>query len=86
LAKIAENCDHNIDSRVGQFSPFGRLFTFGSFSKIAEVARVLELLFSPGKSSALVLAKMGWATFWAIFSPMHPFTLALAKQDAEKEL
>jgi hypothetical protein len=31
LAKIAENCDHNIDLRLGEFSPIGRLFTLGSF-------------------------------------------------------
>jgi hypothetical protein len=30
-AKIAENCDHNIDPRLGEFSPFGQLFTLGSF-------------------------------------------------------
>jgi hypothetical protein len=31
LSKIAENCDHNIDHRMGEFSPIGRLFYFGHF-------------------------------------------------------
>jgi hypothetical protein len=33
LSKIAENCDHNIDPRLGEFSTSGRLFTLGSFLK-----------------------------------------------------
>jgi hypothetical protein len=34
LSKIAEHCDHNIDLRVtrlGEFSPIGRLFTLALF-------------------------------------------------------
>jgi hypothetical protein len=30
LSKIAENCDHNIDPRVGDFSPVLQLLTLGS--------------------------------------------------------
>jgi hypothetical protein len=30
-SKIAENCDHNIDPRWGEFSPIGSLCTLGSF-------------------------------------------------------
>jgi hypothetical protein len=33
IVKIAENCDHNIDPTLGEFSPFGLLFSLGSFSK-----------------------------------------------------
>jgi hypothetical protein len=38
LAKIAENCGHNIDPRLGDLSPIGRLITFGGFMKTTEVA------------------------------------------------
>jgi hypothetical protein len=30
--------------RLGEFSPHGRLFTFGSFSKIAEAAQIYYVL------------------------------------------
>jgi p-aminobenzoyl-glutamate transporter AbgT len=30
LPKIAENWDHNIDPRLGEFSPIGRWFSMGS--------------------------------------------------------
>jgi hypothetical protein len=46
-AKIAENCDHNIDPKLGEFSPIGRLFSLESFLKITEVAEILVLLFYP---------------------------------------
>jgi hypothetical protein len=31
FSKIAENCDHNIDPRLGDFSPHRQSFTLGSF-------------------------------------------------------
>jgi hypothetical protein len=31
LSKIAESCDHNIDPRLGEFSPIGWLFIWGRF-------------------------------------------------------
>jgi hypothetical protein len=30
-ANREENCDHNIDPRLGAYSPIGRLFAFGHF-------------------------------------------------------
>jgi hypothetical protein len=32
-------------ARLGKFSPIGRLFTSGSFLKIAEIAQIIGLLF-----------------------------------------
>jgi hypothetical protein len=37
LSKIAENCDHNIDPRLGEISPIGQMFTEGYFYKMIEV-------------------------------------------------
>jgi hypothetical protein len=31
LASVAENCDHNIDPRLGEFSPIGWLFSLVIF-------------------------------------------------------
>jgi hypothetical protein len=54
-------------TRVGEFSSIGRLFTFGSFLKVTEVAQNFKLLFSHGKSYVRVLTKMGWVKFGSIF-------------------
>jgi hypothetical protein len=37
LSKIAENCDHNIDPRLGKFSPISCL----KFFEITQVAQIL---------------------------------------------
>jgi hypothetical protein len=64
---------------LGEFSPYGRWFTLGSLSKIAELALMFGLLDSAEKNDAYVLKQeMGWATFWAIFfanSSGHPALL-----------
>jgi hypothetical protein len=76
LAKIAENCDHNIDPRLGEFSPIGRLFSLGSFLKLTEGDP--WLLYSTDKTAYLfILTKTVWSTIWAIFSQPHlaPLTL-----------
>jgi hypothetical protein len=44
--KIAQNCDHNIDPRLGEFSPNGWLFAFDCYVKIAEVSHIFGLLYS----------------------------------------
>jgi hypothetical protein len=64
-------------TRLGEFSPFGRQFTLSSFYslKISEVAQIIWATFIPGKSYLLILAKTGWAIFWAIFSQTHLATL-----------
>jgi hypothetical protein len=60
-------------TRFGEFSPNGRLLTLGRFSKISEVAQDLGLLFSLNIDFVLILTKIVWATFWAIFSQSgHP--------------
>jgi hypothetical protein len=45
LAKISENCGHNIGPRLGEISPFGQLFTLGSVLKMTEIAQNFWLLF-----------------------------------------
>jgi hypothetical protein len=57
-------------TRLGEFSPIGRLFTLGSFCDIAEVTTFFGLLFCIDFDKS-----KGWATAWATFSPTHPVTL-----------
>jgi hypothetical protein len=47
------------------------LFTLDSYWNITEVSHILGLLDYMEKLKALILAKMDWATFWAIFSQIH---------------
>jgi hypothetical protein len=47
-----------------------------AFFKNTEEAHILGLLFHHRKSEVLILTqKIGWATFWVIFSQTHPVTL-----------
>jgi hypothetical protein len=55
-------------SRLDEFLPFERLFSFGSLLKFV-------LLFSTVKVTYLFCHKMGLATFWAIFKKTHLVTL-----------
>jgi hypothetical protein len=52
----------------------GESFLWAVFLKITEEAQIFYLLISV-KSYVLSLAKMGWATFWAMFSRTHLVTL-----------
>jgi hypothetical protein len=56
-------------------SPIGLLLTFESFWLVIEAARILEPLASAVKVMHSFCQKMGWATFWAIFSQTHLATL-----------
>jgi hypothetical protein len=51
-------------TRFDEFSPIGRLFTLASCLKVAK--KLLAVLVH-GKGDAFILAKIGLATFWAIF-------------------
>jgi hypothetical protein len=64
-------------TRLGEFSPDGRPFTLGSFIKITKVAQNIELLFSLSLDYVLIMTKICWATFWAIFPHTHLVTLPL---------
>jgi hypothetical protein len=55
-------------TRLGEFSPFGRLFTLGRFVKITDVAHIFGLHFSAVVLIGLILARMSLATLWAILS------------------
>jgi hypothetical protein len=48
---------------------------FGWYLKITEVKHIFELLSYHGHVYTLILIKMGWAKFWAIFSQTHLVTL-----------
>jgi hypothetical protein len=65
---------------LGEFSiAILRLFSWlGSFLKIAKAAKSLDFLFH-GKSHVCtyLVERMGWATFWAIFSQTHLVTLPI---------
>jgi hypothetical protein len=71
LAKIAENCDHNIDRRLGKFSPSDGLLTLGSSYKITEVSHKFGLLYSTDNFKHRFWQKMCLATFWVIFAQTH---------------
>jgi hypothetical protein len=74
LAKIAENCDHNIDPRFGEFSPNGRLFTVGSLKTYLNIPN-----FGPIFTTVKVMYKLWkinvFATFWVILLQSHLVTL-----------
>jgi hypothetical protein len=59
---------------LGEFSPFGRFFTWAVFLKITEVDQLFGLHFYPANCD-LSWEKIGWATLWAIFSQTHLATL-----------
>jgi hypothetical protein len=67
-------------TRLGEFSPNGLLVTFESFWLIIEVAHILEPLVSTVKVMHSFCPKMGWPTFWAIFSQTRLVTLVLATE------
>jgi hypothetical protein len=54
---------------LGEFSPIGRLFILKVFEKIVPMyTYIYGLLFSVVEVMYLFSQKMGWATFWMIFS------------------
>jgi hypothetical protein len=62
---------------LADFSPFGRLFSLGSFLKIIEVAQNFWATYIHGKSYLLLLRKNCLASFWAIlFHKNYLVTLA----------
>jgi hypothetical protein len=66
---------HNFRAtRLGEFSLIGRLFILFGFLKIAGV-EVRWCNFFHGRNYELLMAKTGWATFWAILSQTHLVTL-----------
>jgi hypothetical protein len=72
LAKIAENCDHNIDPRLGEFSPVSQLFIFALFKKLRPN---FVATFFHGKNCVLILTKNGLGYIWGDFSQTHLVTL-----------
>jgi hypothetical protein len=69
---------------LGEISPIGQSITLGLCLKITEVGKNFWLhTFFLGESTALILTKMGWATFWAIFSQTHLVTLNADKPPSE---
>jgi hypothetical protein len=63
-------------TRLGKFSPNGQLFLyFGKFLKITAVAPIFAT-FPLSMDHVLMLAKISWAPFWAIFSKTHLVNLA----------
>jgi hypothetical protein len=62
---------------LGEFSPIGRLFSLGSFSKKYGTSPNFRTIFSQSTNYVFISfeQKMGWATFWANFSQTHRVTL-----------
>jgi hypothetical protein len=59
------------------------LFQIFRFLLITEVAQMFWYFFH-GKSNVLILAKMGWATFWAFLQQTHPATRLVNLQNRNK--
>jgi hypothetical protein len=65
--------------QIGRISLLGPLF-FGQFLlKTKDCANFWASFFPSEKNCALILAKKGWATLWAIFSLTHLVTLLSSK-------
>jgi hypothetical protein len=65
---------------LGDFSPNGRVFALGSFLKKKQKwPNFVGYSFSTVKGYVCIHfgEKIGWATFWAIFSQTHLVTLAV---------
>jgi hypothetical protein len=61
---------------LGEFSPIWQMSLWAAFLKTAVVAKKFGLLFSRGKSLCVFnLAKMVWASLWAVYSQAHLVTL-----------
>jgi hypothetical protein len=72
---------------LGEFSPIGRLFTLASIYKnLRRSPNVFANFFNSVNSCINVYEKMGWATFWAIFSQTHLVTLIGAISSADVPL
>jgi hypothetical protein len=67
-------------TRLGELSPIGWLFTWGSFLQIIEIAQIIGLLISTVKVTFKLWLKTAWATFWAIFSQTHLVTLIICSK------
>jgi hypothetical protein len=53
--------------QIGQIFACRAMVNFGQFFRKFQNYKNFELHFSRGKSYVLILTKMDWATFWAIF-------------------
>jgi hypothetical protein len=63
-------------TRLGEFSPIGRLFSLGSIVITIVVAQILGLLFHNTCYISISFDKKpDWATLWAFFSQTHLVTL-----------
>jgi hypothetical protein len=66
---------------LGEFSPIGRFFAYWATVYFVRFLILQSYIGTPHFgilfSAAKVMPKMGWATFWAIFSQTQPVTLLL---------
>jgi hypothetical protein len=62
-------------TRLGDFSPIGRLFSLGSVLKIKLAAKMFGLLLPTVPVMYYFRRIIGWATFWATFSQSHLVTM-----------
>jgi hypothetical protein len=67
---LADQENPTMATRLGEFSPFGRLFTLGRFLKLQKHPKVFGYI-CHGEKYVMTLAKMGWDAFWAMFSQTH---------------
>jgi hypothetical protein len=68
---------------AGRVTGFGEFFAYvaivGIFKNYKSTPNLLPLYYH-GKKHVLILKKLGWATFWAIFSQTHLVTLPAVRR------
>jgi hypothetical protein len=62
--------------QIGIIWPFGRLFSLGIFTNKYKCIQKFWAAIFRGKIFISILAKICWATFWAIISQIHLVTVA----------
>jgi hypothetical protein len=67
---LADQENPTMATRLGEFSPFGRLLTLGRLFKITKAAEIFGLYLSRWKLCNN-FGKMGWDAFWVMFSQTH---------------
>jgi hypothetical protein len=71
--------------QIGRIFAFLRMIFFGQFFKNYRSRPNFWLLFSALKITHVFLAKMGWATVWAILSQTHLVTLNSRRSEVSQE-
>jgi hypothetical protein len=72
---IGKECQRHSVTRLGEFSPSGRLLALRNYTKISQLVQNFGLLNISEKRLSIYFDKMSLATFWATFWQPHLVTL-----------